>query len=97
EVLGAAGQVHEALGIDPGAVTGVQPAVDQLALAVQDVSVVVASDDVAREHGGTADRQHTRLFGGQVLPAAVGADADGLHPLVGQPLPDRARPGRVGE
>ena len=39
EVLGAAGQVHEAVGVDPGEVAGVQPALDQLAAPVQDVAV----------------------------------------------------------
>ena len=51
QVLGPAGQVDEAVLVDAGEVAGVEPAVDQLAEAVQDVAVVVAADDVAGEHG----------------------------------------------
>ena len=42
QVLGASGQMDEAVGVDPGQVAGVQPAVDQLAEAVQHVPPVCA-------------------------------------------------------
>ena len=61
QVLGPAGEADEAVLVDAAEVAGVEPAVDQLAHAVQHVAVLVAAGDVAGEHGGPADRQHAGL------------------------------------
>ena len=60
QVLGPAGEVDEAVGVDPGQVAGVQPAVDAACRGRQRRRRARAAGDVAGEHGGPADGQHAR-------------------------------------
>jgi hypothetical protein len=97
QVFGASREMDEAVVVDPRQIAGVQPAVDQLAKAVQHVTVCAAVDHVTGEDCRAADRQVADLAGGQVGPGTVIAHSDGFDPLIRQPLPDRAGPGVVGE
>ena len=97
QVLGSAGEVDEAVRVDPGQVPGVQPAVAQLAQPVQHGPVGTPVGDVAGEDGRPADGEHPDLTGRQVDPLTVGGDLDGLHLLVRQALADRPGTRMVGE
>lgn len=68
EVLGPAGEVDEAVRVDAGEVAGVQPAVSELAEAVEDVALRGAVDDVAGKDRRAADRQQAGFAGGDVFP-----------------------------
>ncbi len=96
QVLGASAQMDETLVVDPGEVAGVEPTVDELAVAVEDETGRAAVGDVAREHGGATDHEGADLAGRQFVPVAVVVDVDGLELLVGEPLTGRAGPGMVG-
>ena len=91
DVLGSAGEVEEAVGVDQGQVSGVQPAVAQLAQPVQHRTVGTPAGDVAGEHGRSADGEDADLTCRQVDPLTVGSDLDGLHLLVRQTLADGSR------
>ena len=107
EVLGPAGEVDEAAGVDAAEVAGVQPAVTDDAVPAHPGAAESGVGDVPGEHGGPADHQHAGLAGGAVGPRPV-ADPDGFDLLAGQGAADRpgpflARPGpgagagRLGE
>ena len=101
EVLGPAGQVHQAAGVDHAEVPGVQPAVMDDALPADPGAAESGVGDVPGEHRGPADHQHPGLAGAAVGPRPVGADRDGFDLLSGQDAADRsgaflARPGPGG-
>ena len=83
--------------VDPGQVSGVQPAVAQLAQPVQHGPVGTPVGDVAGEDGRPADGEHADLTGRQVDPLTVGGDLDGLHLLVRQALADGPGTRMVGK
>ena len=98
QVLGPAGQGHEAAVVDAAEVAGVQPAVTDDAVPADPGAAQSRVGDVPGEHGGAADHQHAGLAGGAVGPRPVVADPDGLDLLPGQDAADRsgaflARPG----
>ena len=108
QVLGPAGEVDEAVGVDAAEVAGVQPAVPDDAVPAHPGAAEAGVGDVPGEHGGPADHQHAGLAGGAVGPGPVVADPDGFDLLPGQGAADRpgpflARPGpgagagRLGE
>ena len=90
QVLGPAGEVHEAAGVDAAEVAGVQPAVTDGAVPADPGAAEAGVGDVAGEHGGPADGQHAGLAGGAVGPRPVVADPDGLDLLPGQDAADRS-------
>ena len=96
EVLGPAGEVHEAVGVDTAEVAGVQPAVADDALPAHPGAAEGRIGDVAGEHGGPADREHAGLAGSAVRPAPVVADPDGFDLLSGQGAADRPGPFLAG-
>ena len=89
EVLGAAGEVHEAVGVDPAEIPGVQPAVADDAFPAHPRSCGIMAGDITGEHGGAADDQHAGVARDAVGPRPVAADPHGLDPLPGQGAADR--------
>ena len=89
QVLGPAGEVHEAVGVDAAEVPGVQPAVPDKPVCAHPGAAAAGIGDVPGEHGGSADRQHAGLARGAVRPGSVVADPDGLDLLPGQRQADR--------
>src|SRR5215472_8273306 len=92
EVLGAAGEVDEAVAVDAAEVASVQPAVVDDVPAADPGAAGARVGDVPSEHGGAADHQHPGLGGVAVGPRPVAVSPDGLDLLSGQDAADRPSP-----
>src|SRR5208283_3046424 len=92
EVLGPAGEVDEAAGVDAAEVAGVQPAVPDDAVPAHPGAAEGGVGDVPGEDGGPADHQHAGLARGAVRPRPVVGDPDGFDLLAGQGAADRSGP-----